>query len=409
MYPAVGTHTSHAANYDTDRDGMADAWERKKGLNPNVNDANGKNLGGGYDNIEHFINELADSCKGGSTTVATTPVVTTPVVTTPAVTAPVVEKPTVVTPVVTTPKVTAPTSEEPDTPVTSGNLVKNSGFSNTSSWKLYGANAQNKTYIKSGSASIVASDKSKLRLLQAGLSLKSGTTYRLSFQARSSTTKGSVLVQMRKHSKVTTSVGIKNATVNVTNSLKTYTVDFKATGFSGTTTDTRLQFSFSRSPDATYTIDNVQLVEITSGAPTVVTPTVETPVVSTSTTSSNLVKNDNFSEKTGWNLYNADIHNQDFIQSGKAIIKVVSSVDKKTKKRVTPNLRLNQTRIPVQRNKKYRLTFQAKSSTSKGSVRVNFRKNSDLPQSLGISNANIAVTNETKTYTIDFKASGFRG
>lgn len=65
MYPDVGVETFHPENYDTDSDGMADAWEREKGLDPNIYDANGKLLGGGYDNIEHFINELADSCYSG--------------------------------------------------------------------------------------------------------------------------------------------------------------------------------------------------------------------------------------------------------------------------------------------------------------------------------------------------------
>lgn len=46
---------------DNDRDGMSDAWERENGLDPSKNDATAKTLGGGYTNIEHYINSLA--CK----------------------------------------------------------------------------------------------------------------------------------------------------------------------------------------------------------------------------------------------------------------------------------------------------------------------------------------------------------
>ena len=44
---------------DTDNDGMPDEWEQANGLNPNANDANAMTLGGGYTNIEHYVNSLA--------------------------------------------------------------------------------------------------------------------------------------------------------------------------------------------------------------------------------------------------------------------------------------------------------------------------------------------------------------
>jgi hypothetical protein len=43
---------------DTDNDGMPDAWETAKGLNPNVSNANGRNLSTGYDNIEVYLNSI---------------------------------------------------------------------------------------------------------------------------------------------------------------------------------------------------------------------------------------------------------------------------------------------------------------------------------------------------------------
>lgn len=47
---------SRSANFDTDNDGMPDAWERTKGLNPNVIDSSEDNDNDGYTNIEEYIN-----------------------------------------------------------------------------------------------------------------------------------------------------------------------------------------------------------------------------------------------------------------------------------------------------------------------------------------------------------------
>lgn len=52
---------------DSDNDGMADEWETANGLNPTVNDANGTTLGGGYTNIEHYVNSLAQKSDEQST------------------------------------------------------------------------------------------------------------------------------------------------------------------------------------------------------------------------------------------------------------------------------------------------------------------------------------------------------
>ncbi|KDN56695.1 pectate lyase [Flavobacterium seoulense] len=43
---------------DTDNDGMTDEWEKSKGLDPNKNDAAGRNLSSAYDNVEVYINSL---------------------------------------------------------------------------------------------------------------------------------------------------------------------------------------------------------------------------------------------------------------------------------------------------------------------------------------------------------------
>ncbi len=57
-WSAWPTLKSTSAPKDTDGDGMPDDWEKSHGLDPNVNDANGKNLSTGYDNIEVYINSL---------------------------------------------------------------------------------------------------------------------------------------------------------------------------------------------------------------------------------------------------------------------------------------------------------------------------------------------------------------
>jgi hypothetical protein len=54
-YPVV----TRDANFDTDRDGMANTWEIAHGLDPNVADNNGDFDNDGYTNLEEYLNELA--------------------------------------------------------------------------------------------------------------------------------------------------------------------------------------------------------------------------------------------------------------------------------------------------------------------------------------------------------------
>ncbi len=55
----IGTVAGGNPIVDSDRDGMSDEWEIENGLDPKKNDAKGTTLGGGYINIEHYINSLA--------------------------------------------------------------------------------------------------------------------------------------------------------------------------------------------------------------------------------------------------------------------------------------------------------------------------------------------------------------
>lgn len=54
-WPVYNTATALA---DTDKDGMPDAWETLKGLNPAVADHNKKTLSTGYDNLEVYLNSI---------------------------------------------------------------------------------------------------------------------------------------------------------------------------------------------------------------------------------------------------------------------------------------------------------------------------------------------------------------
>ncbi len=55
----IGTVANGPHPTDSDNDGMADEWEVENGLNPNVDDSKLYTLGGGYTNIEHYVNSLA--------------------------------------------------------------------------------------------------------------------------------------------------------------------------------------------------------------------------------------------------------------------------------------------------------------------------------------------------------------
>lgn len=50
---------------DTDGDGMPDAWETEKKLDPKVKNANGKDLSSAYDNIEVYLNDIVKEVNAG--------------------------------------------------------------------------------------------------------------------------------------------------------------------------------------------------------------------------------------------------------------------------------------------------------------------------------------------------------
>lgn len=59
--PVIAAGTPYA---DADRDGMPDAWEKARGLNPNFNDSAADRDGDGYTNLEEFLNSPYPSRRG---------------------------------------------------------------------------------------------------------------------------------------------------------------------------------------------------------------------------------------------------------------------------------------------------------------------------------------------------------
>ena len=62
-WPAI-TEVHRLADFDTDNDGMPDAWETARGLNPNDANDGASDSGDGYTNLEKYLNYLAS--RGGT-------------------------------------------------------------------------------------------------------------------------------------------------------------------------------------------------------------------------------------------------------------------------------------------------------------------------------------------------------
>ncbi len=107
---------------------------------------------------------------------------------------------------------------------------------------------------------------SNTQLYQSGFSLRANSRYRLTFAAYSSSGKD-LQVYIQRHGSPYATFGLNGTTVNLGNSWSTHSVEFTASGFSGTTADTRLRFWFSGNAGNgdVYYFDAVSLEEIGGG------------------------------------------------------------------------------------------------------------------------------------------------
>ena len=160
-------------------------------------------------------------------------------------------------------------------------LLSNPDFeSGTSSWSFFSNgsgsfNAGSPAYQCDKAANLTLTRMgSNVQFYQSGFPLRENGRYRLTFAAYSSSG-NDMRLYVQRHGSPYAAFGLSGETVNLTTSWQTYTVEFTASGFSGTTTDTRLRFWFpgKASNGDIYYIDAVALQEIGGGSPPTTTAT----------------------------------------------------------------------------------------------------------------------------------------
>ncbi len=167
----------------------------------------------------------------------------------------------------------------------SQSLVSNPGFENgTASWVFYTSGGGTfSTEVQSGNRVGVVSISragSNIQLYQSGLVLESNKRYRLTFLAYSNTGHD-VSLYVQKHGPPYTSYGLDGAVADLTTTWTSFSMEFTATGFSGTRNDGRLRIwlaSTAVKNDKFY-FDDVILTKITSDPPAITTQPVGVSVV----------------------------------------------------------------------------------------------------------------------------------
>ncbi len=295
------------------------------------------------------------------------------------------------------------------------NILANPGFeSGTSSWTFYTSGSGEFTTTspayqceKAAQVSLITVS-SNMQLYQRNFLLKANTNYRLSFAATSNTG-DDVVVYLHRHTAPYTKYGINGLRFDLTQSWQRYSTEFTSTGFSGTTSDTRLRFWFSgvaKNGDV-YLIDDVILEEVNGSAtatpsqtptmtatpvntatptpvashtPTATAVATNTPEPSSTATStatpgptatpddpagctpspSNIIANPGFeSGSANWLFYANS--NANFTATGPAY--QCEKAGRVTINTVGSNMQLYQTGFPLKANTRYRLSFAAFSSS----------------------------------------------
>jgi hypothetical protein len=132
-----------------------------------------------------------------------------------------------------------------DVPPPAGNLLQNPGFENgTSPWRFFTDGTGSFASVTPGFAGSYAgrvnitTQGSNVQLNQTGFALQAGARYRLTFSAYS-TTGHDLSVFIHRHTSPFTNYGLSNAVFGLTTRYQTFTREFTASGFTGSTTDTR--------------------------------------------------------------------------------------------------------------------------------------------------------------------------
>ena len=158
---------------------------------------------------------------------------------------------------------------------TSSNVLSNPGFeSGNNNWAFFtngkGSFSTEGPAFQCNSAAklTITQTGNNMQFYQSNFSLKANTNYRLSFSAKSSTG-DDLRVFLHQHKAPNTSYGLATNAVKLSTDWQTFNFDFKTTGFSGTTSDTRLRFWFTRLAQNgdIYWIDDVVLEEVGGSPP----------------------------------------------------------------------------------------------------------------------------------------------
>jgi hypothetical protein len=153
------------------------------------------------------------------------------------------------------------------------NVISNPGFERgVWAWKFYtdgqGALSNDSPGYQGVAAGRVDIDEAgrNVQLYQAGFPLDPATRYRLQFAARSSTGHD-LAVYLHQDSAPYVNYRLRNFRVNLTDSWKLFSVEFRTAGFTSPSTDTRLRFwlaPFDASGDV-YWLDQVSLMRLPEG------------------------------------------------------------------------------------------------------------------------------------------------
>ena len=253
-----------------------------------------------------------------------------------------------------------------------------------------------------------------MQVFQNGFALKANTKYRLSFSAFSSSG-NDLRVYLQQHNKPYGSLGLNGNQFNLSKDWQQFSTEFTTSGFSGTTTNTRLRFWFVRyaANGDVYHLDNIVLEEVGGSAPPATPAPGNTPAPTEPSQPgpsecydvASLLTNPGFEDGTGsWKFYTNGSGN---FSAGSPSYQCAKAA-KLTLTNVGTNTQFFQNGFPLQANTRYRLSFAAYSSSSKD-MRVFLQKHGKPYTGFGLNGDVVNLTNSWKTFTIEFTTSGFSG